>query len=527
MNKHLKLISLSLILFFLSQNCQLMAQQPKVSRVFYDMINSVKANAIVNTYDQGFLICGQRSGSGLIMKLDAEANFGWALKIGDDYFEEFRAIVPTHDSCFLVAGESFAEGNPNAEVYYVKINNNGDTLWSKSIDFGSWCNVTSLQQTADHGFIMSGNLGYLANPYSRIFVARLNSEGNVLWARNYSAFNNENKVNAIRETSEGNFILTGMVENLNPFIAKPYVMEISNQGDITWSKSYEVSGSDFYTGAGLIIEGNAMFINLFSYNYFEPIVMKTDISGNVMWSKKYQAFTSFNFNNYFPPIHKTSDNHLVFVTPGQFGQFLKIGMDGNLSRASDLFMEPVDVIENPDRGLMIVGNGPIYGVKKAANPNPHIGVILTDSAGNGIDCTYEYTIGFENVLIDTASITFSRLSGFTQTHLSLPVVQDFPDIKGGCVDFIGGTDESPEDESAIKIFPNPTSGLTAFVLEAKKSTSVQSIQIISNSGQVRNYPVDFRNHVCTLDLSSFPDGLYLARIICETEEYTKRLVIRH
>ncbi len=525
MNIHLKFISLFVLLLFMGHI--LNAQQPKVSRVFYDMSNPVKANAIVNTYDQGFLLCGQRSGSGLIMKLDAEANLDWAFKIGDDFYEEFWAIAPTHDSCFVVAGESYAEVDPNAVVYYVKINIDGDTLWAKSIDFGSWCNVTSLQQTADHGFIMSGNLGYSTNPYSRIFVARLNADGNVLWARNYTAFNNENKVNSIKETAGGEFVLTGIVENLNPFMAKPFVMKISDQGDIIWSKSYEVSSSDFYTGSGLIIDGNAMFINLFSYNYFEPIVMKMDLSGNVLWSKKYSAMYSFNFNNNFPKLHKTSDNHFVLVTPGQFGILMKIGMDGSLSWMSSLFMEPVDVLENHDGGLMIVGTGPIYGVKKGANPNPHIGIILADSNGKGVDCTYEFSGGLKNVSMDTASITFSWQSGFTQNHLSLPVVQDFPDIKEGCVDFIGGTDESPEDESAFKIFPNPTSGLTAFVLEAKKSTSVQSIQIISNSGQVRNYPVDFRNHVCTLDLSALPNGIYLARIVCGTEVYTRKLIIRH
>jgi hypothetical protein len=525
MKKHLMIISLLLVLICFGK--MLNAQQPKISRVFFDMNNSVKANAIVNTYDQGFLICGQRSGSGLIMKLDAEANLGWALKIGDDYYEEFRAIVPTHDSCFLVAGESYSEGDSHAIVYYIKINIEGDTLWSKSIDFGYWCAVSSLQQTSDHGFILAGNLSQTGNPYSKMFVARLDPDGNVVWARNYSAFNNENKVNSIRVASEGNFILTGMVENLNPYLARPFVIEISSLGDIIWSKSYAIPGSDFYTGTGLIIDDNAAFISLFSFSYFEPIVMKTDLSGNVLWSNKYQSYTSFNYYNYYPPMHKTSDNHIVFVTPGQFGQLLKIRMDGSLSRSGNLFMEPVDVIENPDHGLMIVGNGPIFGVKKKANPNPHIGVILADSAGNGIECTFDYTMSIENIIIDTTSITFSWQSSFAQTHLSLPVLQDFPDIKEGCVDFIGGVDESPEDESAFRIFPNPTNGLTAFVLDSNHGSSVQCIQIVNYKGQVWNYQVDFGKQACTLDLTSLPDGIYLARIISGSEGYTRKLVIRH
>ncbi|MEO6131075.1 MAG: T9SS type A sorting domain-containing protein, partial [Saprospiraceae bacterium] len=78
------------------------------------------------------------------------------------------------------------------------------------------------------------------------------------------------------------------------------------------------------------------------------------------------------------------------------------------------------------------------------------------------------------------------------------------------------------DEQALRISPNPTSGLTSLVI---KSAADVKIEVSSIDGsQVyskKAYPV---NGVTTLDFSSYPSGMYFVRMIQDGKMYTRKVL---
>jgi len=165
------------------------------------------AQSVIQTSDGGYMVAGlSRSGNGLvhdhygnlytndawIIKLDASGNIVWKKSKGGTGNDVANFIKEVPDGGYVFAGYSSSDdgdaaGNPtgSANFWIVKIDNNGNVIWQKSMggslaDFGE-----SMSQTSDGGFIITGssysNNGDLTfhygNPtYPDIWVVKLGPE---------------------------------------------------------------------------------------------------------------------------------------------------------------------------------------------------------------------------------------------------------------------------------------------------------------------------------------------------------------
>src|SRR5438552_2306063 len=87
-----------------------------------------------------------------------------------------RDIIQCSDGGFLMNGED----DSNHDIFLIKTNSIGDTLWVKyfnnTFDYG-----IGIQQTSDAGYIVCGNTDTAS--YQCIFLMKLDSIGNKIWAK--------------------------------------------------------------------------------------------------------------------------------------------------------------------------------------------------------------------------------------------------------------------------------------------------------------------------------------------------------
>ncbi|WP_426278852.1 T9SS type A sorting domain-containing protein [Chryseobacterium sp. S-02] len=165
------------------------------------------AQSVIQTSDGGYMVAGfSRSGNGLvhdhygnlytndawIIKLDASGNIIWKKSKGGTGNDVANFIKEMPDGGYVFAGYSSSDdgdaaGNPtgSANFWIVKINNNGNVIWQKSMggslgDFGQ-----SMSQTLDGGFVMTGysysndgdiSLHYGIPTYPDFWVVKLGPE---------------------------------------------------------------------------------------------------------------------------------------------------------------------------------------------------------------------------------------------------------------------------------------------------------------------------------------------------------------
>ncbi len=167
------------------------------------------AYAVIQTSDNGFLVCGYTGISTqydiYLIKTDAAGNIIWK-KIYGGTGEDVGTSVLENNGAYVVAGSTNSYGPHPSNFYLLKLDMNGDTIWTKVYDGGSDDHCHSAQKTFDGGYIM---VGFTYQYDSDVFLIRTDSMGNVIWSKVYPRMNYGDEANEIQFTSDGGYIIVG------------------------------------------------------------------------------------------------------------------------------------------------------------------------------------------------------------------------------------------------------------------------------------------------------------------------------
>jgi hypothetical protein len=500
------------------------SQQTTFSKVLKDYGGAgVQAYSMVESYDHYYLIAGVKDGDGLILKMNPDGNLIWAHTFNNPDITSFYQIIRTTDSCYMLVGSQFSFSQNNSKIICIKLNQNEDTIWSKSIDAGVNAEPYSIAENDDQGFIVTGNAVSDTYPnYPAIFVARLSSEGELLWFKKIPGDNFASYGYSAKQVPEGGFIVTGITED-NSWNHYAFLLKLFADGSVDWFKKLVTSISAYSDGYDLQVLPDGLLC------YFETgynnglLIVKTDFSGDIIFSKFYEGIdyypTYSNMENL--KLHPTSDGGFVSITPGQFGNLIKIDSEGNLTKLVKLALIPNDVIETTDKGFIILGNGPLgYWDKEY---EPQIGVIRTDSLIEGSECAYPsyFSQITGNVLI--TDLDTSGTSGGTVASIILEITDVPLNSSEGCVEIIDS--EGEIIYNSLKVYPNPGRNHVSVTIPVG-SDSGGIVAITDLFGrQVITQRVSGAASVQHLDVTALPAGMYFLHYETESLVMTGKLEV--
>ncbi len=512
-----------LVSVLLLGNIFVLHAQITFSKVFYDSLQSgIEARSAILLDDNGFVIVGKASyQKGLIMRMDSLGSIVWSKQIetlNNSGNIDFDDIIATKDSCFVIVGSVVASGNTLACC--LKINRNGDTLWTRAIGINGFSiSSASVQQTFDSGYILAGNVMY---PTTKIFIAKLDSMGSYEWGITLTGGNN-NICSSIKQTPDSGYVLTGYIENYPPYNPNAFIAKLSPEGSLTWAKKYN-NTEDLCFGKDILIENNS-FLCYFITGY-KRTILKVDFEGDILWKKSYGEFSGNSVLSYSHlGLNKMYDGNYIFVNSSVDcsgdGTIIKIDSLGNIVWSHALFLSAFAAIESKDKGIVIAGNGPLCGVKTPTILIPQIGIIKTDSVGNGQNCVSGYDVSIVTYNLTDSIASFTSQQGMQEAIInfqfsSIPLVS-----YSGCVDFSGGIHE-PDSHNEIFLSPNPSNGFFKINFSEKRHCKLS----IYNNLSDRVYQSEVYTQQSEIDLTAQPKGLYFYQAIFSDNEYsTGRLII--
>lgn len=276
-------------------------------------------------------------------------------------------IIQTSDGNYLVIGNS---GSPNSnsnisfgmvDFWILKIDNNGNIIWENT--FGGSDNDIpySAKETQDGGFIIAGesssNDGSLTtnNGNSDFWVIKIDSQGSLLWQKNYGG-SNDDRASSLSVTTDGSIIVGGTTNSWDGDIVGNHgnndywVIKLNNLGDLIWQKPYGGTSTDELKELITTTEGNIVLTGYTSSNNGDVSgnngesdvwVLKVDINGNIIWQSCYGG----NSQEIALSLVETIDNNLILcgntysnngLVSGNNGSgtsdawVLKINQNGNL-----------------------------------------------------------------------------------------------------------------------------------------------------------------------------------------------------
>jgi hypothetical protein len=250
------------------------------------------AYSIIGTKDGGLAIAGitKSFGAGdwdvFIVKLDANGNLLWSKTIGGNDSDEAYSIIETKDGGLAIAGETNSFGDGKDDFFIVKLDANGNLLWSKTIGGEYFDYAKSIIETKDGGLAIAGRTKSFGAFSYDVFIVKLDVNGNLLWSKTIGG-NKEDWANSIIETKDGGLAIAGETSSFGAGFNDVFIVKLDANGNLLWSKT--IGGNKEWANSiietkdgGLAIAGRT---ESFGAGFSDVFIVKLDVNGNLLWSK--------------------------------------------------------------------------------------------------------------------------------------------------------------------------------------------------------------------------------------------------
>lgn len=216
--------------------------------VYYDYdYEENTAFTVTETSDGSILVGGEiRDGSygrprfvPYVFRLSADGELLWQKYYPrmPYYQQSARSIQETSDGNFVITGGGWNEYSPSP-AYLLKIDANGDELWSKTYPIGYSGMFSNIILTSDNGVIVAGSR--TLEEYDRVslpYLLKIDRNGEVAWMKTDET---DYVTSTIINSEDGNYILT----RYNPGTQSYYLQKINEAGDILWNKPLDSPAMD-------------------------------------------------------------------------------------------------------------------------------------------------------------------------------------------------------------------------------------------------------------------------------------------
>ncbi|TES94383.1 MAG: hypothetical protein E3J87_00455 [Candidatus Cloacimonadota bacterium] len=281
--------------------------------------------SVKQTPDKGYIIVGYTISYGggdgdlYLIKTDSLGNTTWWRDYGDIYFDMGRSVQVTFDSMYVIAGYTY--GANSWDVYLLKVRKNG-TLYSLNqlggplSDRGYY-----VYETADSGYIVVGNTSSYGAEGDDIYLIKTDLNGDTLWTKFYGG--TENDVGySIQQTSDGGCIICGWTYSFGAGNSDGFLIKTYPNGGLLWLRTYGGVYNDGLfsvrevSGGGYIACGYTKSFGIGTPEHSNIYLIRTNPDGNILWTKTYGGDSPDNGYS----IQQTDDNgYIITGSTSSFG----------------------------------------------------------------------------------------------------------------------------------------------------------------------------------------------------------------
>ena len=456
---------------------------------------------LVQTDDGGYVVIAGFGASMFderhtIFKVDSLGELEWYNYFGTQNSVSL-AIDKINNDGFIVCGHT--QNNPEWRRNAVLINydNNGDTIWYRQYLFdgitsgGTYSGDASFRDviyTSDSCFLAVGKVAF--NP----LAVKTDINGDTIWTWRLNELNNTIRLNAVVETSQGNYIAAGQawmpIFNKSSYALKRGILVyLDKNGNLMDFIEWE--DIDYTLFNDIAIDSNNYIYICGEYQRIPPEVpdietfglfVKIDTAGNTVFYKK--IIDEWQITS--QTISITKNNKIVIGSHFTRHPSTNWGMDILLQKynsngeiiwtksigGKDYSFWIHGMIITSDGGIAFTGPGPDCDVGLCA------WLVKTDSLGNG---TYPIGYEFNNIIEES----------------------------------------NPIDK--ISIYPNPADIELNIVLPYENING--KFEIFDITGRLVKTKNNCINN-CIISLANLPEGMYLVKTYINSKIFTNKIIVK-
>ena len=274
-------------------------------------------NFVQQTSDGGYIITGYTYSFGAggtdvyLLKTNFLGDTLWTKTYGGTASDVGFSVQQTSEGGYIIVGETFSFGSGAWDVYLIKTDSFGDTRWTRTYGGNDVDVGFSVQQTSEGGYIIAGYTSSFGITRDDVYLLKINPFGDTLWTKAYGGTLNDGGY-SVQEISGGGFIIVGFTYSYGAGSYDVYLIKTDSLGDTTWTRTYGGTSGDHGSSIqetsdkGFIIAG---FTQSFGAGGLDVYLIKADSFGNTLWTKTYGGIEWDEGRS----VHKMSDEGFIII----------------------------------------------------------------------------------------------------------------------------------------------------------------------------------------------------------------------
>jgi len=473
------------------------------------------ANAVQQTSDGGYILTGETGSFGVgdrdvyFVKVNDKGEVVYSRTYGGSAADYALTLDQMTDGNYLIGAHTASFGQGGHDYFLVKTNTLGDTLFTRLYGGSAPDGIYQLKQGVA-GIVMAGHTSSYGAGAHDFYAIKILESGSVVWTKTFGGSGSD-QLRAFTHIEEfvdiPRLALVGETSGFGAGANDILFVKTNMDGELQFAKTYGNTGNDFgYSiletqDGGFLIAGHTNSSGAGSY---DVQLVKTNFSGNVEWTKTYGG----SENDYCFSAQRTLDGGYILIgSTSSFGggssdiYVIKTAANGDLTWAKTYGGLMADVgrsiQQTEDGGYVFAGSTSSFGAGQK-----DIYLIKTDA--NGTSGCNEFStntvVGSGTIVTSTPNLTIGSgaISSSSPTIVTDPPAQD----SYSC-DPLG----TGKLENRINVFPNPFR--ESITLEFNYESGEFMFRIYTLTGKLVKEIEKIRSGQVVIEKGNLSDGMYI------------------
>ncbi|UCD13331.1 MAG: PQQ-like beta-propeller repeat protein [Thermoplasmatales archaeon] len=278
---------------------------------------------------------------------DASSNFEWHRTfLGGGPQEEWNktfggssvdwgwSVQQTADGGYILTGETGSYGSGGFDAWLVKTDADGNEQWNKTFGGPAKDGGRSIQQTTDGGYVIGGYADSYGYPVHDVWLVKTDSNGDEEWNKTFGGPYSDGAF-SVWQTNDKGYLAAGYSDSYGPGGHDVWLVKTDSNGDEEWNKTFGTSSWDTGYSVKQVNDGGYILIGAtksYGAGGQDVWLIKTDTNGVEKWNKTYGG----SANDWGSSVCQTVDGGYILTGdtrsygPGGYDIWLiKTDTDGN------------------------------------------------------------------------------------------------------------------------------------------------------------------------------------------------------
>jgi|GEM_PF-1812958 hypothetical protein len=198
------------------------------------------------------------------------------------------------DGSVLILGTVYTDSSSN-DIWLLKINSSGDTLWTKTYGGTDIDNPTQMLIEPDGSILILGGTSFGGGSQG-VWLIKINLSGQLLWTKTYSE-KSLNQPSQMILQPDGSLLILGYTFSEETLGYLILLLKVNSSGTLLWTKTYDGNGDDDALQMLMQPDGSLLILGYIYSNgdiRYKTWLLKTNSSGDTIWTKTYNGVENLN-----------------------------------------------------------------------------------------------------------------------------------------------------------------------------------------------------------------------------------------